>query len=83
MFKKILMAGGLAAMLAAPAMAADADNCAAMLKKADAMAQTAKLDDAAKKALADMKAKAEEQAKSGDEDACKVTAGEILKALGG
>ncbi len=83
MMKKILMAAGLVSVLAAPALAADEGSCAAMLEKADAMAQTAKLDDAARKVLADMKAKAEEQAKAGDEDGCKATAGEMLKALGG
>ena len=55
----------------------------ALLKKADALTQTVKLDDAAKKAVADMRAKAEDQMKAGDEDGCKKTAGELVKALGG
>ena len=81
MFKKILVSAGLVTLLAAPVMAEDM-TCAAMLEKADKAAAEAKLDEAAGKALADMKAKAEEQAKAGDEAGCKATAAEMLKALG-
>ena len=83
MFKKFLMSAGVLSLLAAPALAADAGSCAAMLEKADAIVKTVKLDDAAKKAVADMRAKAEDQMKAGDEEGCKKTAGELVKALGG
>ena len=83
MFKKILISAGLVSLLAAPALAAGDDSCAAMLEKADAVIKTVKLDDAGKKAVADIRAKAEDQLKAGDEDGCKKTAGELLKALGG
>ena len=81
MLKKMLIAAGVLSVLAAPALAGEA-TCAAMLEKAAKAAETVKLDDAAKQALADMQKKAEEQAKAGDEKGCQATAAEMLKALG-
>ncbi len=82
MFKKILISAGLISLLAAPALAGEAASCAAMLEKADKAAAEAKLDKAAGKVLAEMKAKAQEQARAGDEKGCQATAAEMLKALG-
>ena len=81
MIKKILISAGIVSMLAAPAIAEEA-TCAAMLEKAAAAAEAVKMDDATKKSFDEMKAKAEEQAKAGDEAGCKATVEEMNKMLG-
>ena len=83
MLKKLILTVGLATLLAAPAMAADEANCEALLKQVDTAVKAAKLDDAGKAKVSEMKAKAEEQLKAGDEEGCKATATEILEALKG
>jgi len=82
MMKKVLISIGLISMLAVPALAEGA-TCSAMIEKLDALTQGAKLDEAAKKVVADMRARAEDQMKAGDEEGCKATAGEAIKALSG
>ena len=77
---RILVALGIAAAVAAPAMAEE--GCQAMLQKLDAAMQTAQLADDAKKAVDEMKAKAEEALKAGDEAGCTKAATEALKAAG-
>ena len=85
MLKKLIMTAGLAALLSAPAMAAEEAeaNCATLLKQVDAALEQSQLDDAGKAKAQEMKAKAEEQMKAGDEDGCKATASEILDAVKG
>ncbi|HHN73263.1 MAG TPA: hypothetical protein ENK13_04155 [Thermopetrobacter sp.] len=78
---KILAVAGTVGFLAAPALAGEGD-CKSMLDQVSAAMEKAQLDDAAKKAVEELKMKAEDAMKAGDEATCKTNAGEALKALG-
>ncbi len=85
MYRKLMIAVAAMSFLAAPALAEEkaAENCEAMLKKAQEVIAASSLDEAAGKVVAEMREKARKQLQAGDEEGCRATAGELLKALGG
>ena len=96
MLKRIMMAAGLTAALAMPALAAedaaqaaqpaqkeDKVTCETMLQELDTALQNGKLAEAVKQQLEKAREMATGQMKAGDEAGCKETVSKVLEVVKG